>query len=145
SYTNTSSIDDLVQASGYTREFIQERQLREGDLIFRDVNGDGIINDEDQLVLGSYLPSFTWGGNIGFRYKKFDFQALFQGQHGYHILNRKRGERIFTIETDIDTDIAPTRWRGGDTANAGPSASSRRRAWKQMLGSYFIEKGSYFR
>lgn len=145
SYTNPASIDDLVQASGYTREFIQERQLREGDLIFRDVNGDGIINDEDQLVLGSYLPSFTWGGNIGFRYKKFDFQALFQGQHGYHILNRKRGEMIFTNDTNIDANLATNLWRGEGTSNAYPSASGLRRAWNQNMSSYFIENGSYFR
>src|SRR5690606_4976933 len=41
---NNASISNLVQASGYTEEFIRDRQLREGDLIFRDVNNDGVIN-----------------------------------------------------------------------------------------------------
>ncbi|PVH25092.1 SusC/RagA family TonB-linked outer membrane protein [Sphingobacterium corticibacter] len=137
--------EQQIQNSGYTQEFIQANGLRPGDLIFRDVNGDGVIDDLDRTVLGSYLPTFTWGGNIGLSYKRLDFSALFQGQSGFSILNRKRGEMIFTNDTNIDADLAENMWRGEGTSNQYPSASGLRRAWNQNMSSYFMESGSYFR
>ncbi|WP_166335751.1 SusC/RagA family TonB-linked outer membrane protein [Sphingobacterium chungjuense] len=137
--------EQQIQNSGYTPEFIQANGLRPGDLIFRDVNGDGVIDDLDRTVLGSYLPTFTWGGNIGLSYKRLDFSALFQGQSGFSILNRKRGEMIFTNDTNIDADLAENMWRGEGTSNQYPSASGLRRAWNQNMSSYFMESGSYFR
>lgn len=144
-HSNTADLAGMAQASGYSPEFIQETSLQAGDLIYRDVNGDGIINDEDRLVLGSYLPSFTWGANFGLRYKKLEFSALLQGQSGYSILNRKRGEVIFTNDTNIDADLATNMWRGPGTSDRYPSASGIRRSWNQRLSEYFVEDGSYFR
>ncbi|MGE5943937.1 MAG: SusC/RagA family TonB-linked outer membrane protein, partial [Flavobacteriales bacterium] len=67
-----------------------------GDLRYRDQNNDDIINAEDRVVIGSYLPTFTYGGNLGISYKNFDLTVAFLGQTGNEILNRKRGEVIFT-------------------------------------------------
>lgn len=140
-----ADLPGMAQASGYTEAFIRDQNLQAGDLIYKDINGDGVINDQDRVVLGSYLPSFTWGGNLGFQYKKFEFSALFQGQADYSILNRKRGEIIFTNDTNIDADLATNMWRGEGTSNKYPSASGLRRGWNQRLSEYFIEDGSYFR
>jgi len=68
-----------------------------------------------------------------------------QGQHGYSILNRKRGEVIFTNDTNIDADLATNLWRGPGTSNKYPSASGIRRPWNQRMSSYYVEDGSYFR
>lgn len=130
----------------YNADFIAEKSIVPGDLIFRDQNGDGVIDDQDRVVLGSYLPNFTWGGNLGFQYKKLEFAALLQGQTGYHILNRKRGEMIFTNDTNIDADLATNLWaEGRPSAKNYPSASGLRREWNQVMSSYFVEQGSYFR
>lgn len=139
------NISNMVQASGYTPEFIRENQLQAGDFIYRDLNGDGIINDEDRMVLGSFLPTFTWGANLGFRYKKLEFAALLQGQHGHSIMNRKRGELIFTNDTNLDAELVSNLWRGAGTSNRYPSASGLRRGWNQNMSNYLIEDGSYFR
>ncbi len=137
--------EEQIQNSGYTQEFINDNNLQPGDLIFRDQNGDGVINDEDRVVLGTFLPSLTYGFNMGFTYRNWDFSALFQGQAGYSILNRKRGEIIFTNDTNIDADLANNLWRGEGTSDRYPSASGLRRGWNQNLSSYFIEDGSYWR
>ncbi len=130
----------------YNADFITEKSIVPGDLIFKDQNGDGVIDDKDRVVLGSYLPDFTWGANLGFRYKKLEFAALLQGQTGYHILNRKRGEMIFTNDTNIDADLATNLWaEGRPSAKNYPSASGLRREWNQVMSSYFVEQGSYFR
>jgi len=145
-YTNAERTQVLSAASGYLPEFVEERALQGGDLIFKDQNGDGIIDDQDRVILGSYMPDFTWGANLGFRYKKLEFAALLQGQTGYNILNRKRGEMIFTNDTNIDADLATNLWTEdrGSPKNY-PSAAGLRRAWNQVMSSYFVEEGSYFR
>jgi TonB-linked SusC/RagA family outer membrane protein len=134
-----------IESSGYTQEFIQERNLVPGDLIFKDQNGDGVINDQDRVVLGSFLPKFTYGANLGFSWKNLEFSTLIQGQSGHKILNRKRGEVIFTNDTNIDADLATNLWRGEGTSNKYPSASGIRKGWNQSFSTYFVEDGSYFR
>ena len=116
-----------------------------GDLIYRDQNGDGVIDDSDRSIIGSFLPKYTFGGNIGFSYKAFDFSTDFYGQTGNKILNRKRGEIIFTQDTNVDADLAVNRWHGEGTSNAYPSSAGLRKAWNQRLSDFWIEDGDFFR
>ena len=51
-----------------------------GDIIIKDRTGEGVINDEDRTVIGNSIPRFTFGLNLGFEYKGFDFSCFFQGQ-----------------------------------------------------------------
>ncbi|TDN90417.1 TonB-linked SusC/RagA family outer membrane protein [Salegentibacter sp. 24] len=116
-----------------------------GDLIYRDQNGDGVIDDADRVILGSFLPKYTFGGNIGFSYKAFDFSLDFYGQAGNKILNRKRGEIIFTQDTNMDADLAINRWHGEGTSNTYPSSAGLRKAWNQRLSNFWVEDGDFFR
>ncbi len=116
-----------------------------GDFKYRDINGDGDITDDDRTVLGSFLPSYSFGFNLGINYKGFDFSANAIGQGGNKILNRKRGEVIFTNDTNIDRDFALNRWHGEGTSNSYPSAAGIRKGWNQRLSDYFVEDGDFFR
>ena len=116
-----------------------------GDLKYKDQNNDDIIDGEDRVVLGSYIPSFSYGGNIGVNYKKFEFSASFMGQTGNQILNRKRGEIIFTADGNMDADLAINRWHGEGTSNSYPSSAGLRRGWNQKMSDYFVEDGDFFR
>ncbi len=122
-----------------------ENNLSPGDLIYRDQNGDGVIDDSDRVILGSFLPEFTFGGNIGVNYKAFDMTMSFYGQTGNKILNRKRGEIIFTQDTNMDADLAINRWHGEGTSNAYPSSAGLRKAWNQRLSNFWVEDGDFFR
>ena len=53
-----------------------------GDLKFEDVNGDGVINDEDRQYMGNAMPKTTYAITLGFSYKDFSFNAMFQGVGG---------------------------------------------------------------
>ena len=122
-----------------------EAQLQPGDLIFRDQNGDGVINDEDRVFLGNFLPTYTYGGNISLNYKNWDFALSIYGQGGNKILNRKRGEIIFTNDTNMDADLAINRWHGEGTSNSYPSSAGLRKSWNQQLSDFWIEDGDFFR
>jgi TonB-dependent starch-binding outer membrane protein SusC len=142
-YQTQAEIDN----SGLTDEFIGTIAggLAPGDFKYKDQNNDGVIDDLDRVVLGSYLPKLTYGFNLGVSYKNFDLTANFQGQSGHKILNRKRGEMIFTNDTNIDADLANNLWRGEGTSNQYPSAAGLRKSWNQKMSNYFVEDGSYFR
>ncbi len=122
-----------------------EAQLQPGDLIFKDQNNDGVINEEDRVFLGSFLPKFTYGGNLNLNYKNWDFSLSVYGQGGNKILNRKRGEIIFTQDTNMDADLAINRWHGEGTSNSYPSSAGLRKSWNQQLSDFWIEDGDFFR
>ena len=61
-----------------------------GDLKFKDQNGDGVINDADQVVIGDPNPDFTFGWTNNFTYKGFDLSVGFTGSVGGDILNWAR-------------------------------------------------------
>ena len=51
-----------------------------GDLKYKDINGDGIISEEDQMPIGHpEMPEWTFGGALSLRYKNFDFSMMWQG------------------------------------------------------------------
>ena len=97
------------------------------------------------MVLGSFLPKFTYGGNIGANYRDWGFSLNFYGQTGNKILNRKRGEIIFTNDTNMDADLAINRWHGEGTSNTYPSSAGLRDGWNQKLSNFWVEDGDFFR
>ncbi|WKN43675.1 SusC/RagA family TonB-linked outer membrane protein [Tunicatimonas pelagia] len=137
--------EEQINSSGYTQEFITDNSLEPGDFFFRDQNGDGVVDADDRVVLGSYLPTLNYGFNFGLSYKNFNLTANFQGQTGHQILNRKRGEIIFTNDTNLDAELINNLWRGPGTSNRYPSAAGLRKGWNQNMSDYFVEDGNYFR
>lgn len=67
--------------------------LEPGDFKYKDLNDDGTIDGNDRTTLGSYLPNFTYGVNLGFEWRNFDFELTTYGQTGAQIFNRKRALR----------------------------------------------------
>jgi len=116
-----------------------------GDFKYKDQNGDGLINDGDRVILGSYFPNFMYGFNMAVTYLNFDFSASLYGQMGNKILNRKRGEVIWTADGNMDADLATNRWHGDGTSDIYPSSAGLRRGWNQKMSDYFVEDGSFFR
>jgi TonB-linked SusC/RagA family outer membrane protein len=59
-----------------------------GDRMYKDLNGDGIIDTRDQTFLGSPLPKFQFGFNNSFNYKEFDLNIFFSGSYGNKVYNQ---------------------------------------------------------
>ena len=119
--------------------------LEPGDFKYKDQNGDGEVDDDDRVILGSYFPSFIYGFNIGITWKNLDLSAQMMGQRGNKILNRKRGEVIWTADGNWDADIAVNRWHGEGTSDVYPSSAGLRKGWNQKMSDYFVEDGAFFR
>ncbi|WP_229221139.1 SusC/RagA family TonB-linked outer membrane protein [Dyadobacter endophyticus] len=61
-----------------------------GDLKFKDINGDGVIDERDQTYLGSPIPKFQFGLNNSISYKKFDLNVFLTGNYGNKVFNQMR-------------------------------------------------------
>ena len=116
-----------------------------GDLKYVDQNNDKKIDDQDRTVLGAYFPTMMYGFNIGIQYDNFEFSANMLGQSGNKILNRKRGNILWTADGNVDADLAVNRWHGEGTSNKYPSSAGLRKGWNQKMSTYFVEDGSFFR
>ncbi|MHA4740428.1 SusC/RagA family TonB-linked outer membrane protein [Dyadobacter sp. MSC1_007] len=61
-----------------------------GDLKFKDINGDKMIDERDQTFLGSPIPKIQFGLNNSFSYKKFDLNVFLTGNYGNKVFNQMR-------------------------------------------------------
>jgi hypothetical protein len=61
-----------------------------GDLKFKDLNGDGVINERDQTYLGSPIPKYQIGFNNTFSYKNVDLNIFFAANIGSKVFNQLR-------------------------------------------------------
>lgn len=61
-----------------------------GDMMFKDLNNDGIIDERDQTFLGSPIPKYQIGLNNSFSYKNFDLNIFFNANYGNKVFNQLR-------------------------------------------------------
>lgn len=70
-FSSYDQIDSHAQVAGW--------ETRLGDIIFKDQNNDGIINDEDRVVIGDPNPRYIFGVNINMGWNNFDLSMFLQG------------------------------------------------------------------
>jgi TonB-linked SusC/RagA family outer membrane protein len=115
-----------------------------GDVIFRDMNGDGIVNDEDRVYLGDPNPTATYGIQAGASYKGFDLSLSFTGVAGVKLYNAdKMGGMNPNAPFNMYAD-ALERWHGEGTANKWPHMSLNDKNNNYRTSDLFVEKGNYF-
>ncbi len=122
--------------------------LQPGDFKYEDLNKDGVMDDNDKQVLGSYIPDWTYGINMGFRYRGLDVSVSLSGQAGAQMWNRKRALRYACNTYNFDRNQYDSRWHGEGTSSSTPSAAGLMKSWnigETANASYFVESADYFR
>jgi len=115
-----------------------------GDVQYRDLTDDGVIDDEDRTIIGSPLPDFTYGINLDMRYKQFDMSLFFQGSQGNDVLNATGPLLEGLLNNNLSTSFL-NRWTGEGTSNSIPRATFAGFPNNNRLSSRFVEDGSYLR
>ncbi len=72
------------------------------DVYVKDLNNDGIIDDEDRTELGSPYPDFTWGFNSDFKIYDFDFSFQWQGSHGAEVRVADLDQLYYASESAVN-------------------------------------------
>ena len=121
-----------------------------GRIRYRDLNGDGIVTEEDQTWIYNPTPDFTWGLNVYLQYRDFDFTMFWQGIQGVDVDCRgyksqtdfwansninvpylNKGVRVLDAWSPTNTDSDIPALTTSDTNNEG------------RVSSYYIENGSF--
>src|SRR5690606_37963147 len=116
-------------------------QVQPGDIKYKDVNGDNVINEQDRTLIGNPTPDFTYGLSVGVVYRQFDLGIEFMGVQGNELFrdwNRNQFAQFNFQEDRLD------RWHGEGTSNWEPILNTSR-ANNRLITSYFIEDGSFVR
>ena len=75
------------------------------DVYVKDLNGDGLIDDDDKTILGNPYPDLIWSVNNEFQFGNMDFSFLFQGSHGAQI--RNMGDQYLFNHFNSGQDFVP--------------------------------------
>jgi TonB-linked SusC/RagA family outer membrane protein len=88
-YESLEDIQNSPMAEKYPADGVFNRATTVwvGDIKFKDINGDNVINEHDQTNIGSPLPKFTFGWTNSFRYKNVDLSVFLNGSYGNKVLN----------------------------------------------------------
>jgi hypothetical protein len=107
-----------------------------------DLNGDGILNNDDRKIIGDPNPNAIWGLNNDFSYRGFDLNIFFQAYTGGEIINFAKMELDRLSGNSNATTDALRRWTPEHTDTDVPKATAGR---VSRTSTRFIEDGSYIR
>lgn len=113
-----------------------------GDIRFKDLNDDGVVNEEDKTYIGNPSPDYIFGLNIGLDFKGFDLSAFVQGVYGNEIFNAS--VRYDKIGGNRPASILE-RWTGPGTSNFEPRVGINDPNNNNRVSDRFVEDGSYVR
>lgn len=145
-----------------------------GDMKFVDVNGDGVIDDNDRTFIGNPNPDFYYGFNINMEYKGFDLSMFFQGVAGNEIYDVTRYFRYSNVSysggwenlnylsfSNVSEDYFDKVWRPvPDPANPSyrdhwganlngtvplPSSDGTKNEMNFRNSDFYVQDGSYLR
>ncbi len=140
-------LDPTLTESELAEIFYNSPKTVPGDLIYRDINNDGIISQADRGKMGSPWPKLTYGLQLSAEYKWFDFLVTTAGIYKRDVFNAGKVRTHQFSSYDYSTSTAAlSRWTPenhsttnyrifGDDPNKNMSNPS----------SWYIEDGSYFR
>ncbi|MDF9799636.1 hypothetical protein OKW21_004899 [Catalinimonas alkaloidigena] len=117
-----------------------------GDLRFRDINEDGVINDEDRTFIGSPHPDFTYGLTVGANFKAFDLSLFFFGSQGNEVydLTRYYGD-FFNLSAYNKQERTMDAWTPDNTDTSVPRLSLDDNNRNARPSSYYVQDASFLK
>ena len=123
-----------------------QADLLPGDIIFKDIDGDGMLTSEDQTFIGSPIPKWNYGSNINLGYKQFDLMVSLYGVGGVQLWNDLKYHTEGTTRPFNQSADLVSRWRTEGDISQYPKAGQHATGSQNLRPSTrFVENGSYLR
>lgn len=136
--------DGVFQSQQEVDNSASQANAAPGGRKFRDLNGDGVIDDEDRTILGNPFPDYTLGLNNTFSYKGFSLDVFLEGKFGFELAN------FTNIDSENPIDDLRNRqtyvlgrWTPENGTNAQPSFANPSRTYD--FNSRAVEDASFLR
>ncbi len=120
-----------------------------GRIRYKDLNGDGIINENDRAWIFNPTPDFTYGLNFNFDYKGFDLTIFFQGigNQQVNVYDVKSQTDFWSINetgSNKGTRLLDA-WTPENSTSTIPALTTTDRNFERRFSTYFIENGAYMK
>lgn len=120
-----------------------------GRIRYKDLNGDGTINDRDRTWIINPTPDFLYGFNFNFGYKGFDLTVFFQGVGNQQInVFDVKSQSDFWSLNETGSNKGSRLLNAWSPQNAGsdiPALTATDRNFERRFSTYFIENGAYLK
>ena len=130
-------------ASDVTKSATQFGKVAAGDIKYKDLNGDKVINSADQKIIGSTIPRYSYSANVDLGYKGFDFSMYLQGVGKADGYMGGRGIMPFW-QGGTALEIHKDRW-----TPSNPNATFPRLAYSEINNiqnsSFWVKNAAYLR
>lgn len=129
----------------------QNNKIQPGDVKYKDVNGDGKIDNFDQVPIGySDFPEISYGFSLGGEFKGFDFSVLFQGSDNVSFRASKKSNRGFqedgsAVDYLKDYSWTPERYAAGDEIRFPHLSSNAAQVHNYQSSTLWVRDASYLR
>lgn len=124
----------------------QGADIQPGDVKFKDIDGNGVIDSNDRTHVGSSIPKFTLGLNLSAEWKGFDVSVFFQGAYGHKIYNQILTDcEGFYRGFNVTERYYENRWTEANPSNTYPRASWKAKSNNARVSTRFLEDASYTR
>lgn len=140
--------DGIFQSEEEVMNHATQSGAAAGRLKYRDINGDGVINENDQCVIGDPNPDLSVGLNLDVSYKNWTLSAFFSGEFGFDIYNETKKQLDFMSYGGVSTNRGIgvlNAWSESNTSSTIPALSLSDDNDEMRMSSYFIEDGSYLK
>lgn len=117
----------------------------DGNFIFTDTDGNGIVNAEDKVILGNPIPDFSYGLNLNLTYKDFDMTMFFQGVAGNEIFNQMKYTYYFDYSNNCVTDVLNAWSETNKDTNIPIMKTANTNGGNSLPSEFYVEDGAYFR
>ncbi|MGB3586982.1 MAG: SusC/RagA family TonB-linked outer membrane protein, partial [Tunicatimonas sp.] len=116
-----------------------------GDLRYRDINEDGVINNDDRTYIGNPWPEMIYGLNANITFRNFDFTMFFQGVQGVDLFNAPKAYTR-TVFSDYNTsDLVFESWTPENPTEHPRLIATDPNGNFRQPSTYHIEDGSFLR
>lgn len=140
--------DGIVQTGEQGMGFNPGETRDAGHLKYRDLNGNGYLDDGDRQMIGDPNPDFTYGFSTTIRYKSLSLMAQFSGSYGNDVynMNHMADYDVSSASSNIMQEAYRNAWRPDAQNNSWPGINKVETVDKQSMHSNrFVEDGSYLR
>lgn len=123
----------------------QRETAKPGDIRYKDLNNDDVLDDNDRTKIGDPWPDFVYGLSLGASWKGFDFNMFLQGSQGNDVMNMT----LYDFESgtgymNARSDFLKRAWNGEGSTDKYHRISADQ-GQNQLISDYFIEDGSLLR
>ena len=143
---NDADVKDYLarNCGGEAGNSLQGSSIQPGDVMFKDVNGDGKISKEDKTMIGDPNPDFNLGFSFNISWKGIDFSVNGYGAFGQQVA---KSYRQFSDHPDNNycTDVFTKYWTGEGSTNRYPRFSDGKNVNMSEISKVWVEDADYLK